>query len=179
VPVFSFAKLRRVDTTLGPEMKSTGEVMGRDKTFAKALYKGLIGSGMKVPPTGAIIATVADKDKAEATEILRGFDRLGYRIVATGGTATALEEAGLRVNRVNKLSEGSPNILDLIRNGEAHFVVNTLTKGKKPERDGFRIRREAVENGVVCLTSLDTVNALLHVLEAIYFQSTPMPAHQA
>ncbi|CAG7621231.1 carbamoyl-phosphate synthase large subunit [Paenibacillus allorhizosphaerae] len=179
VPVFSFAKLRRVDTTLGPEMKSTGEVMGRDKTFAKALYKGLIGSGMKVPPTGAIIATVADKDKAEATEILRSFDRLGYRIVATGGTAQALEEAGLRVTRVNKLSEGSPNILDLIRNGEAHFVVNTLTKGKKPERDGFRIRREAVENGVVCLTSLDTVNALLHVLEAIYFQSTPMPAHQA
>ena len=182
--VLPFHRFRRadgaqIDSLLGPEMKSTGEVMGRDKTFAKALYKGLIGSGMKVPPTGAIIATVADKDKAEATEILRGFDRLGYRIVATGGTATALEEAGLRVNRVNKLSEGSPNILDLIRNGEAHFVVNTLTKGKKPERDGFRIRREAVENGVVCLTSLDTVNALLHVLEAIYFQSTPMPAHQA
>ncbi|MEK8129754.1 carbamoyl-phosphate synthase large subunit [Paenibacillus filicis] len=177
VPVFSFAKLRRVDTTLGPEMKSTGEVMGRDKTFAKALYKGLLGSGMKVPPTGAIIATVADKDKAEATEILRGFDTLGYRIVATGGTADALEAAGLNVTRVNKLSEGTPNILDLIRNGEAHFVVNTLTKGKTPERDGFRIRREAVENGVVCMTSLDTVKALLHVLESIYFQSTAMPAH--
>ncbi|MCZ8511263.1 carbamoyl-phosphate synthase large subunit [Paenibacillus filicis] len=177
VPVFSFAKLRRVDTTLGPEMKSTGEVMGRDLTFAKALYKGLIGSGMKVPPTGAIIATVADKDKAEATEILRGFGKLGYKIVATGGTAKALEEAGLNVTRVNKLSEGSPNILDLIRNGEAHFVVNTLTKGKTPERDGFRIRREAVENGVVCMTSLDTVKALLLVLETIYFQSTPMPAH--
>ncbi|MFB6363830.1 carbamoyl-phosphate synthase large subunit [Paenibacillus elgii] len=179
VPVFSFAKLRRVDTTLGPEMKSTGEVMGRDKTFAKALYKGLIGSGMKVPPTGAIIATIADKDKEEALEIFRGFDRLGYRIVATGGTAQALEDAGLQVTRVNKLSEGSPNILDLIRNGEAHFVVNTLTKGKTPERDGFRIRREAVENGVVCMTSLDTVSALLHVLESIYFQSTAMPANHA
>ncbi|KPV57012.1 carbamoyl phosphate synthase large subunit [Paenibacillus sp. A3] len=179
VPVFSFAKLRRVDTTLGPEMKSTGEVMGRDKTFAKALYKGLIGSGMKIPPTGAIIATIADKDKAEAIEIFRGFERLGYRIVATGGTAQALEDAGLQVNRVNKLSEGSPNILDLIRNGEAHFVVNTLTKGKTPERDGFRIRREAVENGVVCMTSLDTVSALLHVLESIYFQSTAMPANHA
>ncbi|TVY09570.1 carbamoyl-phosphate synthase large subunit [Paenibacillus cremeus] len=178
VPVFSFAKLRRVDTTLGPEMKSTGEVMGRDKTFAKALYKGLIGSGMKIPPTGAIIATIADKDKDEAIPIFRGFDRLGYRIVATGGTAKTLEEAGLPVNRVNKLSEGSPNILDLIRNGEAHFVVNTLTKGKTPERDGFRIRREAVENGIVCMTSLDTVSALLHVLESIYFQSTPMPVHQ-
>lgn len=179
VPVFSFAKLRRVDTTLGPEMKSTGEVMGRDKTFAKALYKGLIGSGMKVPPTGAIIATIADKDKEEATAIFRSFERLGYRIVATGGTAKALEDAGLKVTRVNKLSEGSPNILDLIRNGEAHFVVNTLTKGKTPERDGFRIRREAVENGIVCMTSLDTVSALLHVLESIYFQSTAMPVFQA
>ncbi|WP_248926577.1 carbamoyl-phosphate synthase large subunit [Paenibacillus hamazuiensis] len=179
VPVFSFAKLRRVDTTLGPEMKSTGEVMGRDQHFAKALYKGLIGSGMKIPPTGAIIATVADKDKAEAIEILSGFDKLGYKIVATGGTAKALAEAGLRVTTVNKLSEGSPNILDLIRNGEAHFVVNTLTKGKTPERDGFRIRREAVENGVVCMTSLDTVRALLHMLEAINFQSRPMPAFNA
>lgn len=179
VPVFSFAKLRRVDTTLGPEMKSTGEVMGRDRTFAKALYKGLIGSGMKIPPTGAIIATVADKDKEEAIEILSGFYKLGYKIVATGGTAKALEEAGLHVTRVNKLSEGSPNILDLIRNGEAHFVVNTLTKGKTPERDGFRIRREAVENGVVCMTSLDTVRALWHMLEAINFQSEAMPAQHA
>jgi len=175
VPVFSFAKLRRVDTTLGPEMKSTGEVMGRDRTFAKALYKGLVGSGMKIPPTGAIIVTVADKDKKEAIDILRGFYALGYEIVATGGTATAFEEAGMRVKRVNKLSEGSPNIVDLIRNGEAHFVVNTLTKGKTPERDGFRIRREAVENGVVCMTSLDTVRALLHTLEAINFSSSPMP----
>ncbi|WNQ13542.1 carbamoyl-phosphate synthase large subunit [Paenibacillus aurantius] len=176
VPVFSFAKLRRVDTTLGPEMKSTGEVMGRDRNYAKALYKGLIGSGMKIPPTGSIIATVADKDKEEAIEILRGFDELGYKIVATGGTAQALEQAGLRVNQVNKLSEGSPNILDLIRNGEAHFVVNTLTKGKAPERDGFRIRREAVENGIVCMTSLDTVRALLHVLQTINFSSHSMPA---
>ncbi len=178
VPVFSFAKLRRVDTTLGPEMKSTGEVMGRDRNFAKALYKGFIGSGMKIPPTGAIIATVADKDKEEAIEILRGFYELGYKIVATGGTAVALEKAGLRVTTVNKLSEGSPNILDLIRNGEAHFVVNTLTKGKKPERDGFRIRREAVENGVVCMTSLDTVRALLHVLNTINFSSRAMPVAQ-
>ncbi|NHN28622.1 carbamoyl-phosphate synthase large subunit [Paenibacillus agricola] len=177
VPVFSFAKLRRVDTTLGPEMKSTGEVMGRDQNFAKALYKGLIGSGMKIPPTGSIIATVADKDKDEAIEILTGFYKLGYKIVATGGTARALEEAGLIVTTVNKLSEGSPNILDLIRNGEAHFVVNTLTKGKTPERDGFRIRRESVENGIVCMTSLDTVRALWHMLESINFQSTPMPAN--
>jgi len=178
VPVFSFAKLRRVEPTLGPEMKSTGEVMGRDQQYAKALYKGLIGSGMRIPPTGAIIATVADKDKEEAIEILRGFYNLGYKIVATGGTAKALEQAGLFVTHVNKLSEGSPNILDLIRNGEAHFVVNTLTKGKTPERDGFRIRREAVENGVVVMTSLDTVRALLNMLETINFSSRPMPVLQ-
>ncbi|MNI26734.1 Carbamoyl-phosphate synthase large chain [compost metagenome] len=178
VPVFSFAKLRRVDTTLGPEMKSTGEVMGRDTNFAKALYKGLIGAGMKIPAAGSIIVTVADKDKDEAIEILAGFYRLGYKIIATGGTAKAIEEAGLPVTTVNKLSEGSPNILDLIRSGDAHFVVNTLTKGKEPERDGFRIRREAVENGIVCMTSLDTVRALQIMLESINFSSRAMPVHK-
>ncbi|KRF32134.1 carbamoyl-phosphate synthase large subunit [Paenibacillus sp. Soil787] len=177
VPVFSFAKLRRVDTTLGPEMKSTGEVMGRDINFAKALYKGLIGAGMKIPAAGSVVVTVADKDKEEAIEILKGFYRLGYKIIATGGTATAIEQAGLPVTTVNKLSEGSPNILDLIRSGDAQFVVNTLTKGKEPERDGFRIRREAVENGVVCMTSLDTVRALVNMLEAINFSSRAMPIH--
>ncbi|GAC42889.1 carbamoyl-phosphate synthase large subunit [Paenibacillus popilliae] len=176
VPVFSFAKLRRVEPTLGPEMKSTGEVMGRDKQFAKALYKGLIGSGMKIPATGAMICTVADKDKEEAVQLMSGFAGLGYKLIATGGTAAALEEAGLNVQRVNKLTEETPNILDLIRTGEAHLVVNTLTKGKTPERDGFRIRREAVENGVVCMTSLDTVRALLEMLEQINFSSRPMPA---
>ncbi|MFD0692715.1 carbamoyl-phosphate synthase large subunit [Paenibacillus sp. GCM10027628] len=177
VPVFSFAKLRRVDTTLGPEMKSTGEVMGRDTNFAKALYKGLIGAGMKIPAAGSVVVTVADKDKDEAIEIMKGFYRLGYKIIATGGTATALEEAGLPVTTVHKLSEGSPNILDLIRGGEAQFVVNTLTKGKTPERDGFRIRREAVENGVVCMTSLDTVRALVNMLESINFSSRAMPVY--
>ncbi|AZK46912.1 carbamoyl-phosphate synthase large subunit [Paenibacillus lentus] len=175
VPVFSFAKLRRVEPTLGPEMKSTGEVMGRDPQYAKALYKGLVGAGMKIPTTGAIIATIADKDKEEAVEILRGFSNLGYKILATGGTAAALQAANIHVTTVNKLSEGSPNILDLIRNGEAHFVINTLTKGKEPERDGFRIRREAVENGIVCMTSLDTVRALLNMLETINFSSQAMP----
>jgi carbamoyl-phosphate synthase large subunit len=175
VPVFSFAKLRRVDPTLTPEMKSTGEVMGRDVQYAKALYKGLIGAGMKIPTSGTIIATVADKDKEEAVELLRGFNQIGYKIMATGGTADALEAAGLYVQRVNKLSEGSPNILDMVREGKAQFVVNTLTKGKTPERDGFRIRREAVENGVVCMTSLDTVRALLRMMETINFSSHAMP----
>ncbi|MNS39721.1 Carbamoyl-phosphate synthase large chain [compost metagenome] len=176
VPVFSFAKLRRVEPTLGPEMKSTGEVMGRDQNYAKALYKGLIGAGMKIPATGSMIATVSDKDKEEAIELFRGFNNLGYNIIATGGTADALKEAGIHVTTVNKLSEGTPNILDLIRGGKAHFVVNTLTKGKEPERDGFRIRREAVENGVVCMTSLDTVRALLTMLESINFTSQAMPS---
>ncbi|OWA36731.1 carbamoyl phosphate synthase large subunit [Saccharibacillus sp. O16] len=175
VPVFSFAKLRRVEPTLGPEMKSTGEVMGRDKHYAKALYKGLVGAGMKIPSTGSIIVTVADKDKAEAVELMQGFYTLGYSIMATGGTAKALEEAGIPVTRVNKLSEGEPNILDKIRNGEANFVFSTLTKGKTPARDGFRIRREAVENGVVCMTSLDTVAALLDMLETVSFTSRAMP----
>lgn len=176
VPVFSFAKLRRVEPTLGPEMKSTGEVMGRDKLYAKALYKGLIGAGMKIPATGAIIVTVADKDKAEAVELMKGFHAMGYKIIATGGTAAALEQAGLNVMNVNKLDEGEPTILDLIRGGQANFVFNTLTKGKTPERDGFRIRREAVENGVVCMTSLDTVTALLRMLQTINFSSQSMPA---
>ncbi|MED5020278.1 carbamoyl-phosphate synthase large subunit [Paenibacillus chibensis] len=176
VPVFSFAKLRRVEPTLGPEMKSTGEVMGRDLQYAKALFKGLIGAGMKIPSTGAIIVTVADKDKDEAVELMKGFRRLGYKIYATGGTANALTDAGILVTTVQKLSDGTPNILDLIRNGEAQFVFNTLTKGKTPERDGFRIRREAVENGVVCMTSLDTVRALLNMLDTINFSSSAMPA---
>ena len=175
VPVFSFAKLRRVEPTLGPEMKSTGEVMGRDRDFAKALYKGLVASGMKIPQMGTIVATIADKDKEEALDVLKGFYQLGFKIMATGGTAAMLERAGLGVTRVNKLSEGSPNIVDFIRRGEAHIVINTLTKGKTPERDGFRIRREAVENGAVCLTSLDTARALLHMLRNIKFIAEPMP----
>ena len=176
VPVFSFAKLRRVEPTLGPEMKSTGEVMGRDLDFAKALYKGLVASGMNIPSVGTIVATIADKDKEEALDVLKGFHQLGFKIMATGGTAAMLEQAGLTVTRVNKLSEGSPNIVDFIRRGEVHFVINTLTKGKTPERDGFRIRREAVENGAVCMTSLDTARALLNMLRNIKFTSVPMPA---
>jgi carbamoyl-phosphate synthase large subunit len=131
---------------------------------------------MKIPSTGAIIVTVADKDKEEAVELMKGFRRLGYKIYATGGTAEALSDAGILVTTVQKLSDGTPNILDLIRNGEAQFVFNTLTKGKTPARDGFRIRREAVENGVVCMTSLDTVRALLNMLDTINFSSQAMPA---
>jgi len=175
VPVFSFAKLRRVDITLGPEMKSTGEVMGREKTLAKALYKGLVAAGMNIPTEGTLLVTVADKDKEEALGIVKRFRKLGFKLLATSGTADFLEKAGIPVTRVNKLSEGTPNLLDMIHSGEANIVLNTLTKGKTPQRDGFRIRREAVENGVACLTSLDTAAALLHVLETITFSAEAMP----
>ncbi|MGD8190077.1 carbamoyl-phosphate synthase large subunit [Brevibacillus ginsengisoli] len=178
VPVFSFAKLRRVDITLGPEMKSTGEVMGREKTLAKALYKGLVAAGMNIPTHGSILVTVADKDKEEAQEIVRRFYQLGFKVVATQGTASYLEQAGIRVRTVQKLSEGTPNLLDEIRTGQVNIVLNTLTKGKTPARDGFKIRREAVENGAVCLTSLDTAKALLHVLETISFSTEAMPDQQ-
>lgn len=177
VPVFSFAKLRRVDISLGPEMKSTGEVMGRDQTLEKALYKGLVASGMNIPAHGAVLFTIADKDKSESVSIARRFHEIGYSLVATSGTANVLAEAGIPVKVVNKINEGEPHLLDLIRQGEVQFVINTLTRGKQPARDGFRIRRESVENGVVCLTSIDTAQALLSVLESITFATWSMPQH--
>jgi carbamoyl-phosphate synthase large subunit len=174
VPVFSFAKLRRVDITLGPEMKSTGEVMGKDITLEKALYKGLLASGIQIHKYGSVLLTIADKDKEEALEIAKRFHEIGYQILATNGTAAYLSKAGIPVTVVNKIGSDQPNILDIIRTGKAQFVVNTLTKGKQPARDGFRIRREAVENGIPCLTSLDTTKAILQILESMSFLTQPM-----
>ncbi|MRX73334.1 carbamoyl-phosphate synthase large subunit [Bacillus lacus] len=175
VPVFSFAKLRRVDITLGPEMKSTGEVMGKDVTLEKALYKGLVASGISIQKYGAVLMTVADKDKQEGLDIARRFHRIGYRILATSGTCDYLKGEGIPSSVVNKIEDAEPNLLDVIRNGEAQFVINTMSKGKQPARDGFRIRREAVENGVPCLTSLDTARAILRVLESMNFSTDAMP----
>lgn len=175
VPVFSFAKLRNVDISLGPEMKSTGEVMGKDQTLEKALYKGLIASGMKIKDYGSVLLTVADKDKEEALEIAKRFNQIGYQILATSGTAAFLAANDIPTAIVNKIGSAERNLIDVIRHGEAQFVVNTLTKGKQPERDGFRIRRESVENGVPCLTSLDTAKAILTVLESRVFQAEAMP----
>ncbi|SMB94532.1 carbamoyl-phosphate synthase large subunit [Thermanaeromonas toyohensis ToBE] len=166
VPVFSFGKLLQVDTFLGPEMKSTGEVLGIDINFERALYKGLTAAGYTIPVQGTLLATVADKDKAEAVPLLKGFAELGFKIVATAGTAGALAAAGLFVERVAKLREGSPHILDYIRGGKVDFIINTLTRGRIPERDGFKIRRAAAELGIPCLTSLDTARALLGVVRA-------------
>ncbi len=175
VPVFSFAKLRSVDITLGPEMKSTGEVMGRDITVEKALYKGLIASGMSIPLHGSVLFTIADHDKEEALPLIKRFYDIGYNLLATEGTARFIKEHQIPVTTVNKIDGDAPNMLDVIRHGEAQFVVNTLTRGKRPARDGFRIRRESVENGIVCLTSLDTVKALLRVLESLAFSAESMP----
>jgi carbamoyl-phosphate synthase large subunit len=175
VPVFSFAKLRSVDVTLGPEMKSTGEVMGQDVTLEKALYKGLLASGMAIPSHGSVLFTIADKDKEEALDLVRRFHNIGYNILATEGTAKMIAALHLPVTVVNKIGGDKPNLLDLIRHGGAQFVVNTLTPGQRPARDGFRIRRESVENGIVCLTSLDTTEALLTVLESLAFRTECMP----
>ncbi|MBS4203848.1 carbamoyl-phosphate synthase large subunit [Lederbergia citrea] len=174
VPVFSFAKLRRVDITLGPEMKSTGEVMGKDKTMEKALYKGLVASGMEIKTYGTVLITVADKDKEEALQLAKRFSAIGYRIIATSGTADTISKAGIKVEVVDKIGSIGPTLIDVIRQGKAQIVINTLTKGKQPERDGFRIRRESVENGVACLTSLDTAEAILGVLESMVFSAEAM-----
>lgn len=175
VPVFSFAKLRRVDISLGPEMKSTGEVMGKDTTLEKALYKGLVAAGTKISTHGSVLMTIADKDKEEALDIARRFYAIGYNILATSGTASMISKANIPVTVVNKIGSEEKNLIDVIRQGEAQFVINTLTRGKQPLRDGFRIRRESVENGVACLTSLDTAKAILGVLESMTFSSEAMP----
>ncbi len=177
VPVFSFAKLRNVDISLGPEMKSTGEVMGKDYTLEKALYKGLVASGITIPKYGSVLLTVADKDKEEALEIAKRFHTIGYQLLATSGTASYLQKANIPVTVVNKIGSDAPNLIDVIRQGKAQFVINTLTKGKQPARDGFRIRRETVENGVACLTSLDTAKAIVKVLESMTFSSETMGSH--
>ncbi len=175
VPVFSFSKLTRVDISLGPEMKSTGEVMGKDVTLEKALYKGLIGAGRKMPLHGAILFTVADKHKEEACELARRFQEIGFEIWATEGTSKYFEEHGVRTKIGYKIEENPEiNLIDLIQTGKVQYIVNTMTKGKQSERDGFQIRRTSVENGVPCLTSMDTVEAILKVIESMSFKMEMM-----
>lgn len=166
-PVFSFNKMSDVDITLGPEMKSTGEVMCIDYQYSRALYKACIAAGLNIPNEGAILITVADMDKPEAAEIAAGFADLGYEIIATGGTANYLKEKGINVNVATKLSEGSPNILDDIKHGRIAMVINTLTHGRDVARDGFQIRRATVEHAIPCLTSIDTARELQHVMSAM------------
>lgn len=170
IPVFSFEKLRSVDTILGPEMKSTGEAIGYDKTLEKALYKGLIASGLKVPQEGGVLLTVADKDKAEMLEVAERFHQLGFVLYATQGTASFIQEEGdIPVVQVGKVGVDEPNVLSIIEEGKVQFVINTLNSGQKPRSDGFLIRREAVEHGIASLTSLDTVNAIINVIDSTTF----------
>ncbi len=166
VPVFSFEKLHDVDISLGPEMKSTGEVLGIAKTFPEALYKGITASGIKLPKkSGGILMTVRDTDKPELLQIAEAFEKYGFELYATGKTANMLNMHGVATNAVKKIDEGAPNILDLIQSGKISLVINTATKGRKPERDGFKIRRKSVELSIPCLTSLDTVKAVLECLK--------------
>ena len=163
-PVFSFSKMGLVEIALGPEMKSTGEVMGIGRTYADALFKAIHGANMRIPDKGNILMTVADRDKEEAARLAKGFIDLGYHIMATGGTGRYFKEHGVDCTIVNKISEGNPNCADFIREGKVDLMLNTLTYGKKPEREGFQLRRLAVEMGVPCLTSLDTAREVLHVV---------------
>ncbi len=159
-PVFSMAKLSGVDTYLGPEMKSTGEVMGIDKSYPAAMRKALIAANMSLPPKGTVFFSIADRDKTEALELIRTLADLGYQIAATSGTANMVESAGIRVRAVaHKIGEGRPDTVDLIKQGEVVAVVNTVTGRRRPLLDGFEIRRAAVENGIPCYTSLDTARA--------------------
>jgi carbamoyl-phosphate synthase large subunit len=171
-PVFSFSKLIEVDTSLGPEMKSTGESIGMDESYPKALYKALTASGLEVPADGNILVTIADKDKDEAIPVIRELWEIGFSIFATKGTALALRRAGIQVREVGKIDDPAPNLLNLIQEEKIDLVINTPAKGKQPKRDGFRIRRAAVESGVPCVTSMDTARAVLEVLKTISFKVT-------
>ena len=165
-PVFSFEKLTDVDTGLGPEMKSTGEVLGLAETYPQALLKAFKGAGLKVPKRGSrIIVTVKDEDKAEMVGIARGFEEMGVEIYATSGTCDTLTEAGIQCKRVNRVSQAHPNILDMIQSGTVDLIINTPTKGRKQDSDGFKIRRSAVEHSVACVTAIDTARAVLTVRE--------------
>ncbi len=167
-PVFSFEKLRGAETSLGPEMKSTGEVLGIAKTFNEALYKSFLGAGINLPRTKKMICTVKDSDKAELVPIAARFASIGYTIYATRSTADALIAGGVPAIKIRKISDGSPNALDLILDGVVDLVIDTPTQGHGMDktRDGFLIRRNAIETGVTCLTSLDTAKALLTSIES-------------
>ena len=165
-PVFSFEKLTDVDTGLGPEMKSTGEVLGLAETYPQALLKAFKGCGLRVPKRGSrIIVTVKDEDKPEMIGIARGFEEMGIEIYATSGTCDALTAAGIACKRVNRVSQAHPNILDMIQSGTVDLIINTPTKGRKHDSDGFKIRRSAVEHSVACVTAIDTARAVLTVRE--------------
>ncbi|PWE86990.1 carbamoyl phosphate synthase large subunit [Eubacterium ramulus] len=172
MPVFSFEKLRGAEISLGPEMKSTGECLGIAKNFNEALYKAFIGAGIQLPKYKQMIMTVKDADKSEAVGVAKRFEALGYTIYATRSTAKYLQDHGVNARRVNKISQESPNVMDLILGHKIDLVIDTPTQGRDKSRDGFLIRRNAIETGVHCLTSMDTANALALSLETANDQMT-------
>ena len=175
MPVFSFEKLRGAEISLGPEMKSTGECLGIDKTFNGALYKAFQGAGVELPKYKQMIMTVKDADKPEAVGVAKRFEKLGYKIYATRSTAKYLQEHGVNALRVNKISQESPNVMDLILGHKIDLVIDTPTQGNGDKsRDGFLIRRNAIETGVYCITAMDTANALAHSLETASEKKTPV-----
>lgn len=172
-PVFSFAKLRSVDPTLGPEMKSTGEALGSDITLEKAIYKAMISSGIKIPLFGSVLITVDDADKPQALELAKRFQRIGYSIYSTEGTAKYLMDHGVYARSVKKVNDGDQitddTVVDIIIKGKVNYVINTISQNKSSAKDGFLIRRFAAENAIPCFTSLDTSDAILKVIESQAF----------
>jgi carbamoyl-phosphate synthase large subunit len=164
VPVFSFSKMRGVETILGPEMKSTGEVLGIDATFAGALLKGFLAAGVRLPGSGGrILVSIADEEKHASVPILRRYAELGHTLVATPGTRAVLLGSGIPTQAINKIADGSPHVLDLIASRNVDLVINDA-KGAREISDNYKIRRAAVEAGIACLTSLDTARALAEAL---------------
>lgn len=175
MPVFSFEKLRGAEISLGPEMKSTGECLGIAKNFDEALYKAFLGAGITLPKYKQMIITVKDADKPEAADVAKRFAKLGYRIYATRSTAKYLNENGVEALRVNKITQESPNVMDLILGHKIDLVIDTPTQGNGDKsRDGFLIRRNAIETGVYCITAMDTANALARSLETAEKTLTPI-----
>ncbi|MGL5541148.1 MAG: carbamoyl-phosphate synthase large subunit [Erysipelotrichaceae bacterium] len=170
VPVFSFAKLSEVDPSLGPEMKSTGEAIGMDNTLPKALYKGMLASGVKITQHGNVLLTLADQDKAEGLKVAKRFHRLGFDLYATQGTAAYLREHGIKVLEAKKVGENeNDDLTQLIRGNEVNYIINTISTKAQSFSDGFVIRRAAVENGIPCFTSLDTALAMVSLIESQSF----------
>lgn len=165
MPVFSFEKIRGADISLGPEMKSTGECLGISKDFDEALYKAFQGAGICLPKHKQIIMTLCDADKEDGVDIAQRFEALGYKIYLPRGTAKVLKEHGVHAIQVNKIGQEAPTLLDLILEHKIDLVIDTPENGIERARDGFLIRRYAIETGVHCLTSLDTAHALISSLE--------------
>ena len=180
-PVFSMAKLRGVEVHLGPEMKSTGEVMGIDHTFDAAFYKALIAAGLALPPRGSVLITLADEDKSDALEMIRQLVTMGHPLYATEGTAALIRRAGMPVQEVlRRIGRGHPDMLDVILARTVDWVINTPGPANKEILDGLEIRRAAVERGIPCITSLDTARTVVSAMagSSAVYSVQPLPSYR-